>query len=185
MMDELLNEAERKMDVSLEHLHLEFGKVRTGRASITLVEDIKIDYYGQPTPLNQAATLGIPDPKTITIQPWDQSLLSAIEKAIQASDLGLNPANDGKIIRLCIPPLTEERRKELSKVVRKYGEDCKVATRNVRRDYNDKIKQLEKSHDISEDQGHKGHDRLQKITDAHIQEIDKITQAKEKDIMEV
>ncbi len=184
-MDDLLKEAERKMGISVEHLRQEFGKVRTGRASLSLVEDIKVDYYGTPTPLNQAATLATPDPRTITIQPWDQSMLGVIEKALQSSDLGLNPSNDGKVIRLTIPPLTEERRKELGKVVRKMGEECKVAVRNVRRDLNDKIKQLEKKHEISEDQGRKGHDQLQKITDKYIEEIDRITQAKEKDILEV
>ncbi len=184
-MDDMLKEAERKMAVSIDHLHHEFAKVRTGRASVTLVEDMKVDYYGSPTPLNQAATLGTPDPRTITIQPWDQGLLSAIEKAIQSSDLGLNPANDGKIIRLTIPPLTEERRKDLSKVVRKYGEECKVAIRNVRRDVNDQYKQLEKKHEMSEDDSRKGQEQLQKITDRLIQEVDKITQGKEKDLMEV
>lgn len=184
-MDELLKEAERKMKVSVDHLHHEFAKVRTGRASVSLVEDMKVDYYGQQTPLNQAATLGTPDPSTITIQPWDQGLLSAIEKAIQGSDLGLNPANDGKIIRLTIPPLTEERRKDLGKVVRKYAEESKIAIRNVRRDFNEQFKQLEKKHEISEDESHKGQEQLQKITDRLIQEIDKITQGKEKDLMEV
>lgn len=184
-MDDILKEAERKMTVSIDHLHHEFAKVRTGRASVTLVEDMKVDYYGQPTPLNQAATLGTPDPRTITIQPWDQGLLPAIEKAIQSSDLGLNPANDGKIIRLTIPPLTEERRKDLGKVVRKYGEECKVAIRNVRREVNDQYKQLEKKHEMSEDDSRKGQEQLQKITDRLIQEVDKVTQGKEKDLMEV
>lgn len=184
-MDELLKEAERKMKVSLDHLHHEFAKVRTGRASVSLVEDMKIDYYGQPTPLSQAASLGTPDSRTITIQPWDQGLLSAIEKAIQSSDLGLTPANDGKIIRLTIPPLTEERRKDLGKVVRKYAEESKIAIRNVRREINEQYKQLEKKHEISEDDNRKGQEQLQKVTDRLIQEVDKITQGKEKDLMEV
>ncbi len=184
-MDEILKEAERKMGVSLDHLHHEFAKVRTGRASVSIVEDLKVDYYGSPTPLSQAATLGTPDPRTITIQPWDQTLLSAIEKSIQASDLGLNPANDGKIIRLTIPPLTEERRKELGKVVRKYGEECKIAIRNVRREINDQFKQMEKSHEMSEDDSRKGQEQLQKITDRLVKEVDTVTQIKEKDLMEV
>ncbi len=184
-MNDILKEAERKMGVSLDHLHHEFAKVRTGRASISLVEDMKIDYYGQPTALSQAATLGTPDPKTITIQPWDQGLLPVIEKAIQGSGLGLNPANDGKIIRLVIPPLTEERRKELGKIVRKYAEESKIAIRNVRRDFNEQFKQLEKKHEISEDDSRKGQEQLQKVTDRLIQDVDKVTQGKEKDLMEV
>ncbi|MFQ5482330.1 MAG: ribosome recycling factor [Nitrospinaceae bacterium] len=184
-MEELLHEAERKMTVSVDHLHQEFGKVRTGRASITLVEDVKVDYYGQPTPLAQAATLATPDPRTITIQPWDQGLLGSIQKALQASDLGLNPSNDGKLIRLSIPALTEERRRELGKKVRKYGEECKIAIRNVRREINDRVKHMEKDHEVSEDESHKGLDRIQKITDKFIHEVDALTQAKEKDLMEV
>ncbi len=184
-MKDQIEEAERKMQRSIDHLHQEFAKLRTGRASINLVEDLKVDYYGQQTPLNQAATLGTPDPKTITIQPWDQGLVPAIEKAIQTSDLGLNPSSDGKTIRLSIPPLTEERRKELTKVARKYGEECKVAIRNVRREFNDQLKHLEKKHEISEDDSRKGQDQIQKVTDKFIEEVDTVTQAKEKDVMEV
>ena len=134
-MDNLIKDSEHKMKASIDHLHTELGKVRTGRASVSLVEDIKIDYYGNPTPLAQTATLGIPDSKTITIAPWDTSILPVIDKAIQGSDLGLNPSNDGKVIRLTIPPLTTDRRQQLTKVVKKYGEDCKVAIRNIRRDF--------------------------------------------------
>ncbi len=184
-MDELLKESERKMKASIDHLHVEFGKIRTGRASVSLVEDIKVDYYGTPTPLAQASTLGVPDSKTITITPWDATLLPVIEKAIQSSDLGLNPSNDGKVIRLSIPPLTQERRQQLSKVVKKYTEDCRVAIRNIRRDFNDKIKVMEKNHEISKDDEHKGHEKIQKLTDQFIEEADKIAAIKEKDVLEV
>ena len=183
-MDDVVKDSERKMKVSIDHLHAELGKVRTGRASISLVEDIKIDYYGNPTPLAQTATLGVPDSKTITIAPWDVSMLPVIEKAIQASDLGLNPSNDGKLVRLTIPPLTTERRQQLTKVVKKYGEDCKIAIRNVRREFNDKLKAMEKDNALSKDQEHKGHDDVQKITDKYVTEVDQVVQGKEKDVME-
>ena len=183
-MDNLLKDSERKMKVSIEHLHAELGKVRTGRASVALVEDIKIDYYGNPTPLAQAATLGVPDSKTITIAPWDVSMVAVIEKAIQGSNLGLNPSSDGKVIRLTIPPLTTDRRQQLTKVVKKYGEDCKIAIRNVRREFNDKVKAMEKDHAISKDVERKGHDGIQKTTDQFIVEVDKIVQGKEKDVLE-
>jgi len=183
-MDDLLKESERKMKSSIDHLHMEFGKVRTGRASVTLVEDLKVDFYGTPTPLSQTATLSTPDSKTITIAPYDPSMLPIIEKAIQSSDLGLNPSNDGKAIRLGIPPLTTERRQQLTKVVRKYSEDGKVAIRNIRRDFNDKVKAMEKNKEISKDDEKRGHDAVQKLTDQFIEEVDHITQAKEKDVME-
>ena len=172
------------MKVSIDHLHAELGKVRTGRASISLVEDIKIDYYGSATPLAQTATLGVPDSKTITIAPWDVSMLPLIEKAIQTSDLGLTPSSDGKMVRLTIPPLTTERRQQLTKVVKKYGEDCKIAIRNVRREFNDKLKAMEKDNALSKDQEHKGHDDVQKITDKYVTEVDQVVQGKEKDVME-
>ncbi len=183
-MDDLIKDSERKMKVSVDHLHVDLGKVRTGRASVSLVEDIKIDYYGNSTPLAQTATLGIPDSKTITIAPWDVSMLPLIEKALQASDLGLTPSNDGKMVRLTIPPLTTERRQLLSKSVKKYGEDCKIAIRNVRREFNDKLKVMEKDGSLSKDQERKGHDDVQKITDKYVAEVDKIIQGKEKDVME-
>lgn len=150
-MDNHIKDSEQKMKGAIDHLHIELGKVRTGRASVALVEDIKIDYYGNPAPLSQAATLGVPDSKTITISPWDSSLVPVIEKAIQGSDLGLTPSNDGKTIRLTIPPLTTDRRLQLTKVVKKYGEDCKIAIRNIRRDFNDKLKAMEKDHSLSKD----------------------------------
>ena len=172
------------MKGAIDHLHIELGKVRTGRASVALVEDIKIDYYGNPAPLSQAATLGVPDSKTITISPWDSSLVPVIEKAIQGSDLGLTPSNDGKTIRLTIPPLTTDRRLQLTKVVKKYGEDCKIAIRNIRRDFNDKLKAMEKDHSLSKDEERKGHDEIQKATDKFVAEVDKIVQGKEKDVLE-
>ena len=183
-MEDLIKDSERKMKVSIEHLHVELGKVRTGRASVALVEDIKVDYYGNPTPLSQAATLGVPDSKTISIAPWDASMLPLIEKAIQSSDLGLTPSNDGKQVRLTIPPLTTERRQLLSKSVKKYGEDCKIAIRNIRREFNDKLKDMEKDGSLSKDLERKGHDDVQKITDKYVAEVDKIIQGKEKDVLE-
>ena len=183
-MDNHIKDSEQKMKGAIDHLHIELGKVRTGRASVALVEDIKIDYYGNPAPLSQAATLGVPDSKTITISPWDSSLVPVIEKAIQGSDLGLTPSNDGKTIRLTIPPLTTDRRLQLTKVVKKYGEECKVAIRNIRRDFNDKLKAMEKDHSLSKDEERKGHDEIQKATDKFVAEVDKIVQGKEKDVLE-
>lgn len=185
MITELLEESEIKMGYSLDHLREDLGKLRTGRASLAILDGIKVSYYGNPTPLSQVGTLNTPDSQTITIQPWDVSVLKDIEKALQASDLGLTPNNDGKIIRLTIPPLTSERRQQLVKIVRKSGEDCKVAIRNVRRDFNDKVKGLNKKHEISEDEAHKNQDQIQKVTDQHIEEVDKILKAKEKDVLEV
>ncbi len=183
-MDELLKESERKMKATIDHLHVEFGKVRTGRASVSLVEDLKVDFYGSPTPLNQTSTLATPDSKTITISPYDPTMLPVIEKAIQTSDLGLNPSNDGKMIRLNIPPLTTERREQLTKVVRKYSEEGKVSIRNIRREFNDKVKAMEKNKEISKDEEKRGHDAVQKLTDQYIGEVDHHTQVKEKDVME-
>ncbi len=185
MIEQLLKESESKMGYSLDHLRTDLAKLRTGRASLAILEDIKVDYYGNPTPLNQVGTLAVPDPSTITIQPWDSTVLKDIEKAVQSSDLGLTPNNDGKLIRLTIPPLTQERRQQLGKVVKKHAEECRVAIRNLRRVFNDKVKALEKKHEISQDESHNYIDKMQKITDAHIGDVDKIAQAKEKDIMEV
>jgi ribosome recycling factor len=185
MIADLTQDAEKKMGVSIDHLHHELGKLRTGQASIALVDDLKVDYYGTPTPLSQVATLGTPDSQTLTIQPWEVSILKDIEKAIQSSDVGLTPNNDGKMIRLTIPPLTNDRRQQLVKLVKKYSEDCKVAVRNVRRDVNDKLKKLEKNHEISEDESHKATDDTQKMTDKFVAEIDKVAQVKEKNMMDV
>ena len=184
-MEHLFEDCERKMKNSLSHLRQELSRLRTGTANGAILEGIKIDYYGNPTPLNQVATLGVPDSQTITIQPYDVSVLKDVEKAILASDLGLTPNNDGKLIRLNIPPLTGERRQQLVKVLKKYTEEGKVAIRNVRRDFNDKLKTMEKKHEVSEDAEKKGLEKLQKITDECIKEAEKLSEAKEKDILNV
>jgi len=184
-MESLFKDCERKMKNSLDHLRLEISKLRTGSANGAILEGIKIDYYGTPTPLNQVATLGVPDSQTITIQPYDVSILKDLEKAILVSDLGLTPNNDGKIIRLNIPPLTGERRQQLVKVVKKYTEEGKIAIRNVRRDFNEQLKTMEKNHEVSEDEGKKGLENLQKITDECIKEAEKLSEAKENDILNV
>ena len=182
---EIVKDAEVKMQSSIEHLLRELGKLRTGQASGALLDDLTGDYYGNPTPLNQVATLGAPDSQTLTVQPWETSILKDIEKAIQASDLGLTPNNDGKVIRLAIPPLTNERRQQLVKLVKKQSEESKVAIRSIRRDINEKLKQSEKKHDISEDESRKGQEEVQKITDKFVAEVDRVAQIKEKDILEV
>jgi ribosome recycling factor len=173
-----------KMDHTVERFGKELGGVRTGRASVGLLDGITIDYYGTQTALNQVANVSTPDALTIAIQPWEQNLVSAVERAIMASDLGLTPSSDGKTIRLPIPPLTEERRKDLVKHVKKMGEEMKVALRNIRRDGNEKIKKLEKAKDISEDDSRHGADEVQKILDTHIAKIDKKIEAKDKEIMD-
>lgn len=185
MSEDLIKESDKKMKASIDRLLLELSRVRTGRASLSILEGVKVDYYGVPTPLNQVATMGTPDSHTITIQPWDASVLKLIEKAIQTSDVGISPSNDGKVIRLNIPALTGERRQQLVKSIKKHSEDCKVAIRNVRREFNDKIKHLEKEHAISQDEHKRIQDKIQKITDQHIAEVDKIVQTKEKDLLAV
>lgn len=184
-LDELLLDSEERMTKACAALEKEFAKLRTGRATAALVDGIKADYYGTPTPLSQMASITVPDSRTITIQPWDKSGFAAVEKAILKSDLGLTPVNDGKIIRITIPALTEDRRKELVKVARKYAEDAKVAVRNVRRDANDQLKKMEKDKALSEDERKKAEEDVQKLTDKYVGEIDKITQAKEKEILEI
>jgi ribosome recycling factor len=172
------------MSKSIESLNRELKRVRTGRASLSILDGIKVDYYGTLTPLNQMATLAVPESRLITIQPWDVSVIQDIEKAILKSDLGLTPANDGKILRISIPPLTEERRKELVKMVHKMCEDRKVSVRNARRDSNELLKSLKKDGDISEDEAFKAQDEVQKITDEHIKLIDECYTKKEKEILE-
>ena len=184
-MEELFKDCQKKMQNSIGHLRQNLSKLRTGSANGAILEGIKVDYYGTPTPLSQIATLGVPDNQTITIQPYDISILKDLEKTILASNLGLTPNNDGKIIRLNIPPLTGERRQQLVKVVKKYSENGKVAIRNVRRDCNEKLKTMEKKHEISEDNVKKGLERLQKITDECIKETEKLSETKEKDILNV
>lgn len=184
-MDAVKMDAEERMEKALASLDRDFGKLRTGRASTSLVEGLKVDYYGTPTPINQLASVATPDSRTITIQPWDRGSFSLVEKAILKSDLGLNPVNDGKIIRISIPALTEDRRKELVKVSRKYGEESKIAIRNIRRDANDALKKLEKDKTYSEDEIKKGQDTIQKLTDSYVAKVDQKCQAKEKEIMEI
>lgn len=184
-VDTILLEAEEHMEKGLKALERDFGKVRTGRATTSLVDGIKVDYYGTPTPINQMSTVTVPDSRTIAIQPWDKGGMALISKAILKSDLGLNPVNDGKLIRISIPPLTEERRKELSKVAKKYGEDCKVALRNMRRDANEALKKLEKDKTITEDELKKATDEVQKLTDKYVATVDKKCQSKEKEIMDI
>ncbi len=184
-MEALLKEISGKMTRSIEAFKKELGRVRTGRASFSLLDGIKVDYYGSPTPLQQVGTLSVPESRLIVITPWDVKAIGPIEKAIQSSGLGLNPASDGKVIRIPIPPLTEERRKELAKMVRKMAEDARVAVRNIRREGIEKIKDREKKKEISEDAMKRGQDKVQKETDAFIKKIDEILKAKEQEIMEV
>jgi len=183
--DDILKDARARMKKAVDLLKSELAKMRTGRASISILDDIRVDYYGNPTPLNHVATLATPDARLITIQPWEPSLITAIEKAIQKSDLGLNPTSDGKIIRLPIPSLTEERRRDLARHLKKHGEDAKVAIRNIRRDANEHLKKLEKEQHVSEDDIKKAEADCQKFTDDSIREIDDIIAKKEKEIMTV
>ena len=184
-VDELISDAERRMDSSIEHTRNEFNTVRTGRASAALLDRIQIDYYGQQTPLKQLATINVPEPRMLTIQPFDPSSLKSIEKAIMESDLGLTPSNDGKIIRLPIPQLTEERRKDLVKVVRQRAEDGRVAVRNVRRDVMHHLKELVHSGDVGDDEERRAEERVQKLTDEHVHKIDELLKRKEAEILEV
>lgn len=185
MMDDLLKNTEEKMKKSIAVLKNELMSIRAGRANPALLDRISIDYYGTMTPINKLATITAPEPKVIIIQPWDTSKISEIEKAIQKSDLNINPTSDGKIIRLVFPDLTEERRKELVKLVHKKGEEAKVAVRQIRRDANDAIKKMDKNGEISEDEKLKSEENVQKLTDKYIKEIDKILEQKEKEIMEI
>ena len=184
MIDDIYQETRESMGKTVEALNRELQRIRTGRASLSVLDGIKVDYYGTPTPLNQMATLAVPESRQITIQPWDASVIKDIEKAILKSDLGLTPSNDGKILRISIPPLTEERRKELVKVIHKICEDHKVTARNTRRDSNDLLKSLKKDGDISEDEAFRSQDQVQKITDEHIKRIDECYSEKEKEILE-
>ena len=185
MIDEFIADAVRRMDKSVETTQQEFNGVRTGRASAALLDRIQVDYYGQQTPLNQLATINAPEPRLLTVQPFDPSSLKGIEKAIMESDLGLQPANDGKIIRLPIPQLTEERRKELVKVVRHLAEEGRVAVRNVRRDVMHHLKELVDSGQVGVDEEHRAEDHVQKLTDEHTHKIDELLKRKEAEIMEV
>lgn len=185
MVDEVLSEVEEKMQAAVAAARREFAAIRTGRAHTGLLDRVQVDYYGTPTPLNQLATISVPEPRLLTIQPWDKSQVQAIEKAILQADLGLTPTNDGSVIRLAIPQLTEERRKELVRVVRKEAEEKRVAIRNLRRDANEDLKLLEKEKEISEDEGRRAQEKVQALTDRYIAEVDRLLEAKEKEIMEV
>ena len=185
MSQELRKKAHERMQSSIEALKKKFASVRTGRASLSLLDGLTVDYYGTVTPLQQLASLSVPDSRQIVIQPWEQKIIPEIEKAIMKSDLGLTPMNDGKLIRINIPVLTEERRKQLVKVVKKEAEDAKVAVRNIRRDINEDLKKLEKEKHVSEDEIKKEHDEVQKITDSFVKKVDELLEHKEKEIMEV
>ena len=184
-MDKHVQDCTNRMQKSIDSLEKDFAKLRTGRASTALVDSIRVDYYGTPTPLNQVASVSIPDSRTISISPWDRSAFSSIEKAIMKSDLGLTPINDGRAIRINIPPLTEERRKDLVKMAKKYTEEAKVAIRNVRRDVNEALKKLQSSKEISEDDLRKAQEEVQKITDNFVKKSDHVLAEKEKEIMEI
>jgi len=184
MDDALAKELKDQMEQSIKALQKDLNGIRTGRASISLLDGIRVDYYGTLTPLNQIATISIPESRLITIQPWDTNIIGDIEKALQRSELGLNPMNDGKIIRISIPSLSEERRKDLVKVVKKMIEDYKVEIRNHRRNINEKLKQMKKDKDVSEDDYFKHHEEVQKITNDYVTQCDKIFTDKEKEIIE-
>jgi len=185
MVDMILEELKETMEKHTLFLHKSFSKVRTGRASTALVDGIRVDYYGTPTPLNQLATLSVPESQLILISPWDKGAVGEIEKAIQKSELGLVPSNDGKVIRIAIPPLTEERRKELVKLVKKMAEECKIKLRNSRRDTNSELKKLKNDAEISEDDLFKYQNDVQEITNGFIEKTDEILAEKEKEIMEI
>lgn len=185
MQAALKKKATEKMDGQLEHLRHEMAAIRTGRASLGLLDHVKVDYYGTPTPLKQVATLAVPENRLITVQPFDPKLVKDIEKAILSSDLGLTPANDGKLIRLSIPPLTEERRKDLVKIAKKVAEEVRVHIRNIRRDILEETKKAQKASQMTEDEAKKSHDEIQKLTDSYIQKVDEIAKKKEAEITEI
>jgi ribosome recycling factor len=182
-MQALLKDIETRMNGTLETLTREFAAVRTGRASTALLETVRIDYYGTPTPVTQTASVSVPDARTLVIQPWEAGQLGAIEKAIMKSDLGLTPINDGKVIRLSLPPLTEERRKQLAKTVHKIAEEARVAVRNIRREANDKLRAMGKDKKASEDEERRGHEQIQKTTDRYIAKVDELLKKKEQEIL--
>lgn len=184
-IQELLTREEGRMDKTIEALKHEFASIRTGRASTALLDKVMVDYYGTPSPINQVANVTAPEPRLILVKPWEKSMIGPIEKAVLQSDLGLNPSNDGDTIRLAIPQLTEERRKELVKVVSKKAEEAKVAVRNIRRDANDALKKEEKAKTITEDDAKQDQDKIQKLTDKKIKVIDDLKDKKEKDVLEV
>jgi ribosome recycling factor len=185
LVKQIFNDAEDRMKKVILNLKADFATIRTGRASAAILDKVFVDYYGAPTPINQVSSVSIPEPKMILIQPWDISMLSAIEKAILKSDLSLTPNNDGKVIRLILPELTSERRKDLVKMAKKKAEEAKIAVRNLRREYNETLKKMEKNSEISEDELKRAQDDMQKLTDRFVEEVDKTLDSKEKDILEV
>jgi ribosome recycling factor len=185
MVDDLFGDADRRMQKAIEVLKQDLTAIRTGRASSALVDRITVEYYGTPTPVSQVATISVPDARLLVIQPWDRKMLVEIEKAIQKSDLGINPSNDGQVIRLAIPPMSEDRRRDMVKNVHKKLDEHKVAIRNIRRDAHDKLRDREKKKELSEDELKRSTDRLQKLTDRFIDEMDKIGKSKELEILEV
>src|SRR5579871_2685604 len=185
MVDDVLGDAERRMQKAVEALKQDITSIRTGRASSALIERITVDYYGAPTPINQVASVSVPEARLLVIQPWDKKMLVDIEKAIQKSDLGINPNNDGQVIRLNVPPMNEERRRDLVKSLHKKLDEHKVAVRNVRRDIQDKLRDREKKKEVSEDELKRSTEKLQKLTDRYIDEMDKVGKTKEQEILEV
>jgi ribosome recycling factor len=181
----VLKDLETRMQAAVDVLAREFGGVRTGRANAALLDGVRVEAYGNPTPINQLASVSVPDPRTIVIQPWDASQMKEIEKGILKSDLGLTPSNDGKVIRLTLPTLTEERRKQLAKTVGKFAEDARVAIRNVRREANDRLKALAKDKKVSEDEERRGHDQIQKLTDRFTAKVEELTKKKEQEVLTV
>jgi ribosome recycling factor len=184
-MNELIKTVEAKMDKTIGALERDFASIRAGRANAAVLDRIQVEYYGTPTPIQQMAAISSPDPRTLQIQPWDATSLKDIEKAIQTSDLGINPQNDGRVIRLTFPPLTEDRRKELVKDVRKMAEDSKVALRSIRRDAIEKLKAMKKANEITEDDQTNGEKKIQNVTDKFVKEIDTLADVKEKDVMSI
>ena len=182
---EILSTAQTKMQKTIEVLRVDLASVRAGRASVSLLDKVMVEYYGTPTPVNQVASVTVPEPRMIVIQPWEKNLLKDIERAIMKSDLGLNPNSDGSVIRLNLPQLTEERRKELVKTVHKKAEDARVSLRNLRREENDSVKKAEKAKEITEDEAKKANDDIQKMTDKFIKEVDTVMEHKEKEVMEI
>ncbi len=180
----IFKDADERMRKSVEHVQQELARIRTGRATPALLDVVKVEYYGSRVPLNQVATITAPEPRLLVVQPWEKRIIGDIERAILESDLGLTPSNDGNVIRIPIPELSEERRQELTKLVKKYCEEGRIAVRNVRRDANDHVKKLEKNHEISEDERDRALDKIQEITNKHIEEIDQLLAIKEKEILE-
>lgn len=185
MIDDVMKDMKQNMEKAIESFRYDLSKIRTGRASLVLLDGIKVNYYGTMAPLSQVATLSVPDARLIAIQPWEPKMIVEIERAILKSDLGLNPVNDGRIIRLNIPPLTEERRRELARMIKKMTEDIRVSVRNARRESLEFLKELEKDHEITEDDLHKAQKLVQEVTDEHIAKVDQIMEKKEKEVMEV